>query len=82
MLRSAVDNGYLDVVARLQSHPEVDIDDVDSRGATLLSHLAQSGQGEQVRVLLSLGADPTIADNYGRHPLHWASGTWHPCVGG
>eukprot|EP01062_Namystynia_karyoxenos_P022887 TRINITY_DN18801_c0_g2_i1.p1 TRINITY_DN18801_c0_g2~~TRINITY_DN18801_c0_g2_i1.p1 ORF type:complete len:1636 (+),score=475.90 TRINITY_DN18801_c0_g2_i1:83-4909(+) len=50
----------------------------DTGGWTALHAAARTGQLEQARLLLELGADPlAVVPSKGRMPLHWAAGEGH-----
>jgi ankyrin repeat protein len=67
----ASDNGHLEVVRMLLSHPSAKgtIDHRDRGGETALWSACHMGRGAVVRALLESGADPTIADDKGTTPM-------------
>jgi ankyrin repeat protein len=65
ILKIALENRSSEVVQLL-------INSVDSCGQTLLMRAIQSGDLEQIRQLIRLGANLDVADQLGCHPLHYA----------
>ena len=53
------------------------IDAVDLKGKTPLSHAAYSGYQELAELLISKGANINAIDNKGRTPLDWANYSRH-----
>ena len=53
------------------------IDAVDLKGKTPLSHAAYSGYKELAELLISKGANVNAIDNKGRTPLDWATYSRH-----
>ena len=49
------------------------VDQRDERGRTALHVAAASGSLASVKVLLELGSDPAVGDDYGFNALHWAA---------
>jgi len=49
------------------------VDQRDQRGRTALHVAAALGSLDTVKVLLELGADPAVGDDYGFNALHWAA---------
>lgn len=50
----------------------IEVNARDPHGRTALCYAAAWGTAEDVATLLEKGANPTIADNYGNTPLHYA----------
>ena len=63
--------GHAGVVDRLLHHPQATatLDHRDREGSTALLLACHKSHGGVVRWLLEAGADPTIADYYGRSPM-------------
>ncbi len=73
-LLRAVDNGYIDTARLLLELPDTDINAQDEYDNTALHHAVSAGDRSLVELLLSFGADPSIANRDGVTALHLAEG--------
>jgi len=71
-LGAAASNGHLDVVKYLISQPNVDIDSKENNGFTPLMFATYENQEKVVQILLQMGADKSIKDNFGKTALDYA----------
>ncbi|KAI9038209.1 uncharacterized protein KD926_011148 [Aspergillus affinis] len=60
------------VINTLLDTGRVDVNVKDTGGRTALSHAAEEGREDIVKMLIQKGADPTIVNNSGESPLHYA----------
>ncbi len=67
-----IKNGNADKLIELIDSGEVDLEEQDRTGATLLALAAHNGQLEIVSQLVALGADVEARDRIGKTPLMWA----------
>ncbi|OIW30893.1 ankyrin, partial [Coniochaeta ligniaria NRRL 30616] len=76
-LHLAARGGHGAVVRLLLDHGAVDLDAADSCGRTALSYLAEAGDVDAVRFLVSLRANPEIPDTQGKTAADYASSNGH-----
>ncbi|KAL2672658.1 hypothetical protein Neosp_013372 [[Neocosmospora] mangrovei] len=69
--------GAADVIPRLLSTPDIEIDSRDQDGLTPLMFAASHGHEEASRLLLNANADPFLKDEEGRDALYYAASKGH-----
>ncbi|EEU41677.1 uncharacterized protein NECHADRAFT_54272 [Fusarium vanettenii 77-13-4] len=69
--------GAADVIPRLLSTPDIEIDSRDEEGLTPLMFAVSHGHEEVSRLLLNANADPFLKDEEGRAALYHAASKGH-----
>ncbi|KAH0559320.1 hypothetical protein GP486_004168 [Trichoglossum hirsutum] len=73
LLHYLASTGLSEALQLVLDQLELDVNEPDPQAATPLCLACRSGHLGVVEILLSRGADPTIADKQGTTPLHWLS---------
>lgn len=79
-LQTAVDYGRVEIVQLLLNHPNIQIDQTDASGNTVLMIAAKAGQLEMVNALVAEGADVAIKNQHGLTALDLAKAKRHTDV--
>jgi ankyrin repeat protein len=69
----AVSNGSKDIVKKVIAHKEVDLNQIDNEGKSILHQKAVLNNNELAIELMEAGANPTLKDNYGKNFLFYAA---------
>lgn len=72
LLSTAISWGQLHIAQLLIENAAIDVNQKNDAGRTALSFAASSGSLDFVKLLVVQGAVPSIADNAGNLPAHWA----------
>ncbi|KAF1992988.1 hypothetical protein P154DRAFT_504183, partial [Amniculicola lignicola CBS 123094] len=71
MLHFAASAGFEEVVKLWTGTMPTSVNEGGGQSETPLLIACRSGHGHVVRLLLAMGADPTIQSSNGDAPLHW-----------